>query len=124
MIMKRTILLILAFAVSILCFTSCEKEPPSVGSTQDIYGSWECTEVPKRNTLFFIKGDIIRFGGDNYVLSHPDNREEGGHYSISGNTLILKPTGDGEYEFKLYYGGNSFKLSKNGQGGDFVFNRK
>lgn len=98
MIMKRTILLILAFAVSVLCFTSCEEETPSVGSTQDIYGSWECRIAPSNSNAHFIKGDILTFD-DGYMLVHPDGKEENGFFEFYSSTLTLEPRGSKGIDF-------------------------
>lgn len=117
---------VIALLSSLLFFTSCEEVVPSVGSVP-ITGEWECTEVPKHNTLFLIKGDIIRFIGENYTLFHPDNSKESGGYSISNNGeyLTLEPKGGGRYEFKLFYqGATSFKLMPLGQGEEYVFKKK
>lgn len=119
--MKRTILLILAFAVSILCFTSCEKETPSVGSLL-IGGKWKCTVASSNSNAFFIEGDIIEFKGDGFELVHPDGKSKIGRFKLNETNLILITVGGEEISFNVD-NSDSRELHLN-QGRDFRFTFK
>ena len=87
-----------------LLLSSCEKETPSVGSTQDIYGSWECRTAPSNSNAHFIKGDIFTFDdGLVYKLVHPDGKKENGNFILSfdGRTLTLNPRGSKGIDFSV-----------------------
>ena len=102
--MKRIyspVFITIALLSSLLLFTSCEEETPSVGSTQDIYGRWECITAPSNSNAHFIKGDIITFNSGGYDLVHPDGKKEYGRFFINGNTLTLIPGGSKEIYFSV-----------------------
>ena len=110
--MKKTILLTLAFAVSVLLFTSCEKETPSVGSSQDIYGDWECTSAPSNSDAYFIKGDILTFRSGRYELVHPDENKSTGSFSFNGIRLNLVPDGSKAISFNVNVKDSNLALSQ------------
>ena len=121
--MKKTILLTLAFAVSVLLFTSCEKETPSVGSSS-IIGSWECIEAPSNSDALFIKGDIISFARGRYELVHPDGKMGTGAFYLTGIHLELTPDGNKAILFNVkHLTDTNLALSQN-TGMSFNFKKK
>ena len=84
-----------------LLLSSCEKETPSVGSTQDIYGSWECRTAPSNSNAHFIKGDILTFDDGYYMLVHPDGKEENGFFIFDSISFTLCPGGSKGIDFSV-----------------------
>ena len=83
----------IALLSAVLLFTSCGKETPSVGSSQNLGGEWECIEAPSNIDAFFIKGDIISFDSGIYELVHPDGKKRTGAFYLNGIYLNLIPDG-------------------------------